>query len=98
MNPSVIGRRPASPVPQPKRATRLPYACTDYRPARPAQPPPSPSSLPRFVARSQTALSFLRLGQIDPVLAKFRWPLGEVAPAQISFFWRRSGIDNLFDR
>jgi hypothetical protein len=78
----VIARRPANPALRPTRAMRLPFACTDYRPARPAQLLPSACSYRRFVDRCQTALSFLRRRQIDPILAKFRWSLGEATPAR----------------
>jgi hypothetical protein len=37
----------------------------------------------------------LRLGQIDPVLAKLCWPFGEAAPARGSFFGWRCEIDHL---
>src|SRR5260370_41649442 len=77
----VIARRPANPALRPTRAMRLPFACTDYRPARPAQLLPSACSYRRFVDRCQTALSFLRLRQIDSILAKLRRPLGEAPPA-----------------
>src|ERR1700730_513969 len=94
----VIARRPANPALRPTRAMRLPFACTDYRPARPAPLLPSASSYRRFGDRWQTALSFLRLRQIDPILAKLQWPLGEPAPALSPLFRWCGGIDNLLDR
>src|ERR1700730_16909065 len=89
----VIARRPANPALRPTRAMRLPFACTDYRPARPAQLLPSACSYRRFVDRCQTALSFLSLRQIDPILAKLQWPFGEPAPAAEPACVSRSRVD-----
>jgi hypothetical protein len=56
---SVIVRRQANAVPRLKRAMRLPFACTDYRRARPTQLLPSACSSRHSADRGQTASSDL---------------------------------------
>jgi len=48
-------------------------------------------------ARRELHSFALRLRQVDPLLAEFRWPLGEPVPALGAFFGRRRRIDYLLD-
>src|ERR1700730_17874463 len=56
-------------------------------------------SIPHFKGScSHCALSPFRLRQIAPGLAEFGWSFRETPAPLSSFFRRRRGIDNLFDR